>query len=70
MQPYQRTQQQREKNATVTGILVTAGIHAAALVLLLTSGLTYLDPPPPERTSLLIEFEEEVQEVKTVQTRV
>lgn len=70
MQPYQRTQQKREKNATVTGILATAGIHAAALVLLLTSGLSYLDPPPPERTSLLIEFEEEVQERKPVQTQV
>ena len=70
MQPYQRTQQKREKNATVTGILATVCIHAAALVLLLTSGLTYLDPPPPERTSLLIEFEEEVQEVKPVRTRV
>ena len=70
MQPYQRTQQKREKSATVTGILATVGIHAAALVVLLTSGLTYLDPPPPERTSLLIEFEEEVQEAKPVRTQV
>ena len=70
MQPYQRTQKKREKNANVTGIVATAGIHAAALVLLLTSGLTYLDPPPPERTSLLIEFEEEVQETKPIQTKV
>ena len=70
MQPYQRTQQKREKTAAVTGILATAGIHAAALVLLLTSGLTYLDPPPPERTSLLIEFEEEVQEAKPLRTQV
>jgi len=70
MQPYQRTREKREKNANVTGILVTLGIHAAALVVLFTSGLTYLDPPPPERTSLLIEFEEEVPEVKPVQTRI
>lgn len=70
MQPYQRTQQKREKNANVTGIVATVGIHAAALVVLLTGGLTYLDPPPPERTSLLIEFEEEVQEVKPLPTRV
>ena len=59
MQPYQRTQKKSEKNAKVTGILVTLGVHAAALVICLTSGLTYLDPPPPERTSLVIEFEEE-----------
>ena len=70
MQPYQRTREKREKNANVTGILVTLGIHAAALVVLLTSGLTYLDPPPPERTSIVIEFEEEVPEVKPVQTRI
>ena len=70
MQPYQRTQKKREKNANVTGIVATAGIHAAALVLLLTSGLTYLDPPPPERTSLLIEFEEEDMQVKPLQTKI
>lgn len=70
MQPYQRARQQREKNANVTGILVTLGVHAFALVLLLTSGLKYLDPPPPEKTSLLIEFEEEAEPVKPVQTRV
>jgi TonB family protein len=70
MHPYQRTREKREKNANVTGILATLGIHAAALVVLFTSGLTYLDPPPPERTSLLIEFEEEVPEVKPIQTRI
>lgn len=70
MQPYQRTREKREKNANVTGILVTLGIHAAALVVCLTSGLTYLDPPPPERTSMLIEFEEEVEQEKPVVTRV
>lgn len=70
MQPYQRTREKREKNANVTGILATLGIHAAALVVLLTNGLTYLDPPPPEQTSLLIEFEEEVQKVKPIETRI
>ena len=70
MQPYQRTRQKREKNANVTGIAATLGIHALALVLLLTSGLQYLDPPPPERTSLLIEFEDEELQTKPVITRV
>ena len=70
MQPYQRTQEKREHSANVTGILATLGIHAAALVVLLTSGLSYLDPPPPEKTSLLIEFEDEVQEVKPLETTV
>lgn len=70
MQPYQRTREQREKNANVSGIAITLVVHALALVVLLTSGLKYLDPPPPERTSLLIEFEEEIQQEKPLPTRV
>lgn len=57
MHPYQRSRLQREKASNVTGIAVTVVFHALALVVLLTSGLKYLDPPPPERTSLLIDFE-------------
>ena len=64
MQPYQRTQKKREKDANLTGILVTLALHAVALVICLTSGLKYLDPPPPERTSMLIEFEEAQEQVK------
>ncbi len=70
MQPYQRTREKRERNAVVTGILVTLAVHAAALVVLFTNGLKYLDPPPPERTSLLIEFEEEDMQVKPLQTKI
>ena len=70
MQPYQRTRQTREKRANVTGIIATLAVHALVLVVLLTSGLRYLDPPPPEKTSLLIEFEEEVEMEKPVITRV
>ena len=70
MQPYQRTRERREKTAGVTGVVITLGVHALGLVILLTSGLTYLDPPPPERTSLVIEFEEEVLSSAPVITRV
>lgn len=70
MQPYQRTREKREKNANVSGLLLTLGVHALALVVLLTSGLRYLDPPPPERTTLLIEFEEEIQEEKPLPTMI
>ena len=69
MQPYQRTRLKGEKQSNVTGILVTLVFHALALVVLLTSGLKYLDPPPPERTSLLIEFEAEPEQVKPAPTR-
>lgn len=70
MQPYQRTQNRREKNANVSGIALTLVVHALALTLLLTCGLRYLDPPPPERTTLLISFEDDTPETKPVQTRI
>ena len=71
MQPYQRTREKREKAAGITGVAATLVLHALALVVLLTSGLTYLDPPPPERSSLVIEFEEEEPvRVRPIQTQV
>ena len=70
MQPYQRTREKREKVANVTGILATLAIHALVLVFCLTSGLTYLDPPPPERAPLVIEFQEEGVLEKPVETQI
>lgn len=70
MQPYQRTRARREKTASVTGVVATLGIHALGLVVLLTSGLKYLDPPPPERTSLVIQFDEDALPSAPVITRV
>ena len=70
MQPYKRTQENREKHANVAGLVVTFAVHALALLLCLTLGLRYLDPPPPERTTLLIEFDEQVPEEEPVETRI
>ena len=70
MQPYQRTREKREKTANVTGILVTLAIHVLVLVICLTNGLTYLDPPPPERAPLVIEFQEDIAVEKPVETQV
>ncbi len=70
MQPYQRIRGKREKTATATGVIATLGVHALALVVLLTSGLKYLDPPPPERSSLVIEFEEENPDSRNLVTKV
>ena len=69
MQPFQRSRLKREKDSNVTGLVVTLVFHALLAVVLLTSSLTYLDPPPPERTSLLIEFEVEQEQVKPTPTR-
>ena len=70
MQPYQRTREKREKTAAVTGVLATLLLHALALVVCLTSGFTYLDPPPPERAPLIISFDEVLPTEKPVETTV
>ena len=64
MQPYLRSREQQDKRARLTGLAATVAIHAVAVVFCLTSGLKYLDPPPPE-TSFLIDFEEEILEEET-----
>ena len=70
MQPYLRSREQQDKRARLTGLAATVAVHVLALVICLTSGLKYLDPPPPE-TSFLIDFEEEVLDPeKPVQTKV
>ena len=46
------------------GLAATVAVHVLALVICLTVGLKYLDPPPPE-TSFLIDFEEEILENET-----
>ena len=70
MQPYLRTRQEQDRRSLWTGLGATVAAHAIALVVCLTSGLKYLDPPPPE-TSFLIDFEEEIQEQeRPMETRV
>ena len=64
MKEYLREQERREKAARRTGIFLTLALHAAALVLVATSGLKYLDPPPPEMT-FLMDFSEE-EEIEMV----
>jgi TonB family C-terminal domain len=50
--------QKRERNARITGIVMSAVAHACALVFVSFSGLKYLYPPPQEQT-MLIDFSEE-----------
>ena len=64
MKEYLREQQKQEKAARRTGIFLTAALHAAALVLVATSGLKYLDPPPPEMT-FLMDFSDEEERIET-----
>ena len=57
MQNDQIIRQKRERNALITGILMTVVLHAGALVLVSFTGLKYIYPPPQEQ-SMLIDFTE------------
>ncbi|MBR4775241.1 MAG: TonB family protein [Bacteroidales bacterium] len=57
MQPYQRNRIRQDKTAGITGVVITLVAHALVVTILLACGLKYLDPPPPERTSIEIDFE-------------
>ena len=57
--------QERAKQATrsrMAGVSATVSLHVALLLAFAYSGFTYLDPPPPEKEQILIEFEEPVME--------
>ena len=50
----------REKNSRQgigAGVILAAAVHFVLAIILLSSGLTYLDPPPPEE-SFVIDFTE------------
>ena len=57
MQNDQIIRQKRERNAKITGILLSVAAHVCALVLVSMSGLKYIYPPPQEQ-SMLIDFTE------------
>ena len=57
----------RERNAKITGIVMTAVLHLCALAIVSFSGLKYIYPPPQEQ-SMLIDFSEE-PEILTQQQR-
>lgn len=68
MKEYIRTRKKQEKKAMVTGVTLTVVLHALLAAAAFSSGLTWLDPPPPENTFLL-DFSEDPEEVKIRQFR-
>ncbi|MCQ2177177.1 MAG: energy transducer TonB [Bacteroidales bacterium] len=65
MKQYLNERKERERNAVVSGLVLTVVLHICVILLVSFNGLTYLYPPPQE-TSMLIDFdqsEEIIQEI-------
>jgi len=63
MEAYLRDRNRTEKKSKITGIVTTVLVHLLGILLISFSGLSYLYPPP-EETSMLIDFsEEEIEEI-------
>ena len=55
---YIQERDKQNKVSKATGLVLTAAVHAALVACCFVAGFTYLDPPPPEKEQILIEFEE------------
>lgn len=58
---YRQLREKNNRTSTVSGVILAVALHAGLAVTLLCSGLTYLDPPPPEET-FLIDFTQVIEE--------
>ncbi len=67
MQEYKIERERQTKRSRVSGIGFTVALHVVFALILVFSGMTYLDPPPPEREEILIDFDD--FEPKVVQQR-
>ena len=61
MEKYKADRERQKKNSVVGGMLLTVLAHAGAFACLSFTGLVWLDPPPPEREDILIDFSEEIR---------
>lgn len=57
-QGYRQEQERQGKMARAAGAVLTVVIHVSLLACCFVTGFSYLDPPPPEKTPILIEFDE------------
>lgn len=48
----------QERRSRTTGVVLTTCLHLGMAACLCMTGFTYLDPPPPEKEQILIEFDE------------
>lgn len=63
MKEYLREREKRQKTATLTGVLLTVGLHVGAIAFCSFSGLKYIWPPPQEQT-FVIDFSEEEPKIE------
>ena len=62
MKEYLRERENRGRNASLTGIVLTLLVHFAALCLVSFTGLKYIYPPQ-EESSFVLDFQQEEEEV-------
>lgn len=58
MEEYKIEREKQAKRARVSGVGFTVALHAVFAIVLVLTGMTYLDPPPPEREEILIDFDD------------
>lgn len=66
-QHYIREREKQERLSRTTGAALTVLLHVLLIAIFFRTGFTYLDPPPPEKEMIMIEFEEpEIEKPKQV----
>ena len=67
MEKYRQERERQMKRARVSGGILTVAIHAGLVACFFVTGFTYLDPPPPEKTPIVIDFSEpEIEKPKQI----
>ncbi|MGN0191674.1 MAG: hypothetical protein ACI39U_08475, partial [Candidatus Cryptobacteroides sp.] len=61
MEKYKADRERQRRNSTAGGLVLTVLFHIVMFVCMSFTGLVWLDPPPPEREDILIDFSEDVE---------
>jgi TonB family protein len=68
MEKYLREREKQQRNSIVTGVTMVVVLSIALALVLLKNGFTYLDPPPPDKSPITMDFiEVEEEKVKPKQ---
>ena len=67
MEKYKKERAKQTKISRMSGGILTVVIHASLVACFFVTGFKYLDPPPPEKTPIIIDFSEpEIEKPKQV----